>query len=80
MVQFLSNFFLDFFNFCWVFQKFTFFCVTLYIMKKLRGCGLDSSDSEQGSSAASCAGIRTLQTYKMWECVQRGRGGVVGPD
>ena len=33
MVQFLSIyfFFLDFFNFCWVFQKFTFFCVTLYI-------------------------------------------------
>ena len=23
-------FFLDFFNFCWVFQKFPFFCVTLY--------------------------------------------------
>ena len=23
-------FFLDFFNFCWVFQKFLFFCVTLY--------------------------------------------------
>jgi hypothetical protein len=22
---------LDFFNFCWVFQKFPFFCVTLYI-------------------------------------------------
>ena len=33
MVQFLSiNFFLlDFFNFCWVFQKFPFFFVTLYI-------------------------------------------------
>ena len=32
MVQFLSIifFFLDFFNFCWVFQKFPFFCVTLY--------------------------------------------------
>ena len=31
MVQFLSiNFFLDFFNFCWVFQEFPFFCVTLY--------------------------------------------------
>jgi len=29
MVQFLSIiFFLDFFNFCWVFQKFQFFCVT----------------------------------------------------
>jgi len=32
MVQFLSiNFFLDFFNFCWVFQKFSFFvslCIT----------------------------------------------------
>ena len=27
MVQFLSIFFfLDFFNFCWVFQKFPFFC------------------------------------------------------
>ena len=24
-------FFLDFFNFCWVFQKFSFFCVTLYL-------------------------------------------------
>ena len=34
MVQFLSIifFFLDFFNFCWVFQKFPFFCVTLYIV------------------------------------------------
>ena len=33
MVQFLSIniFFLDFFNYCWVFQKFPFFCVTLYI-------------------------------------------------
>ena len=33
MVQFLSInfFFLDFFNFCWVFQKFPFFCVTLYL-------------------------------------------------
>ena len=31
MVQFLSIFFfLDFFNFCWGFQKFQFFCVTLY--------------------------------------------------
>jgi len=31
MVQFLSIiFFLDFFDFCWVFQKFPFFCVTLY--------------------------------------------------
>jgi hypothetical protein len=31
MVQFLSIFFfLDFFNFCCVFQKFSFFCVTLY--------------------------------------------------
>jgi hypothetical protein len=32
MVQFLSIifFFFDFFNFCWVFQKFPFFCVTLY--------------------------------------------------
>ena len=36
MVQFLSInfFFLDFFNFCWVFQKFPFFCVTLYITYK----------------------------------------------
>ena len=35
MVQFLSiNFFLlDFFNFCLVFQKFPFFCVTLYISR-----------------------------------------------
>ena len=32
MVQFLSFFFLDFFNFCWVFQKFPFVCVTLYKM------------------------------------------------
>ena len=34
MVQFLSIifFFLYFFNFCWVFQKFPFFCVTLYNM------------------------------------------------
>ena len=33
MVQFLliNFFFLDFFNFCWVFQKFPFFCVTPYI-------------------------------------------------
>ena len=33
MVQFLSInfFFLDFFNFCWVFQKFPFFCVNLYV-------------------------------------------------
>ena len=32
MVQFLSIiFFLDFFNFCWVFQKFPFFCVTLCV-------------------------------------------------
>ena len=30
MFQFLSKCFLDFFNFCWVFQKFPFFCVTLY--------------------------------------------------
>ena len=32
MVQFLSInfFFVDFFNFCWVFQKFPFFYVTLY--------------------------------------------------
>ena len=32
MVQFLSIifFFLDFFNFCWFFQNFSFFCVTLY--------------------------------------------------
>ena len=31
MVQFLSiNFFLDFFNFCRVFQKLPFLCVTLY--------------------------------------------------
>ena len=34
MTQFLSVifFFLDFFNFCWVFQKFPFFCVVLYIL------------------------------------------------
>jgi len=33
MVQFLSTnfFFLDFFNFCWVFSKVPVFCVTLYI-------------------------------------------------
>jgi len=33
MVQFLSIIFflLDFFNFCWVFQKFPFFCVSLYL-------------------------------------------------
>ena len=33
MVQFLSIFFfsLVFFNFCWVFQKVSFFCVTLYV-------------------------------------------------
>ena len=32
MVQFLSIIFLlDFFNFCWVFQKFPFFCVSLYM-------------------------------------------------
>ena len=32
MVQFVNKFFfLDFFNFCWVFQKFPFFCVTLYM-------------------------------------------------
>jgi hypothetical protein len=31
MVKFLSIFFfLDFFNICWDFQKFPFFCVTLY--------------------------------------------------
>ena len=32
MFQFLSIifFFLDFFNFCWVFQTFPFLCVTLY--------------------------------------------------
>jgi hypothetical protein len=32
LVQFLSIkiFLLDFYNFCWVFQKFPFFCVTLY--------------------------------------------------
>ena len=32
MVQFLSIIFflVDFFNFCWVFQKFPFFYVTLY--------------------------------------------------
>ena len=43
MVQFLSIifFFLDFFNFCWVFQKFPFFflCVTLYL-KSDRGTQL----------------------------------------
>ena len=35
MVQFLSIifFFLDFFNFCWGFQKFPFFCVILYKKK-----------------------------------------------
>ena len=35
MVQFLSIifFFLDFFNFCWVFQKFPFFCITLFIQQ-----------------------------------------------
>ena len=27
-------FFLDFFNFCWVFQKFPFFCVTLYFNRE----------------------------------------------
>ena len=39
MVQFLSInfFFLDFFNFCWVFQKFPFFCVTLYIDFRMHG-------------------------------------------
>ena len=33
MVQFMSIifFFFDFFNFCWVFQKFPFFCVSLYL-------------------------------------------------
>ena len=33
MVQFLSIifFFLDFFNFCWGFQEFPFFCFTLFI-------------------------------------------------
>jgi len=32
MVQFLSInfFFLNFLNFCWVFQKFPFFCVALF--------------------------------------------------
>ena len=31
MVQFLSiNFFFYFFIFCWVFQNFPFFCVSLY--------------------------------------------------
>jgi len=46
-----------------------------YIMKKLRGCGLDSSDSGQVSLAASCEGIRTLQTYKMRGCLHFGMGG-----
>ena len=34
MVQFLSIIFfsLDFFNFCWIFQKFPFFCVTLNML------------------------------------------------
>ena len=38
MVQFLSIifFFLDFFNFCWVFQKFPFFGVTLYFRKQIK--------------------------------------------
>ena len=31
MVQFLSIIFF-FFNFCWVFQKFPFFCVTFYVV------------------------------------------------
>ena len=31
MIQFLSKFFFYFFNFCWGFQKFPFFCVTLYL-------------------------------------------------
>jgi len=36
MVQFvLIFFFFDFFNFCWVFQKFPFFCVTLYFCRTL---------------------------------------------
>ena len=30
MVKFLSIIFFYFFNFCWVFQKFRFFCVALY--------------------------------------------------
>jgi hypothetical protein len=51
-----------------------------FIMQKLRGCGLDSSDSGQGSLAASCEGIRTLQTYKMRECLQCGVGGGEGMD
>jgi hypothetical protein len=46
-----------------------------YIVKKLRGCGLDLSDSGLGSLAASCEGTRTLQTYKMRECLQCGIGG-----
>ena len=35
----VSNFFfLDFFNFCWVFQTFPFFCVTLYVKNSVGTC------------------------------------------
>ena len=37
MVQFLSIFFFYFFNFCWVFQKFPFLCVILYMLVR-SGC------------------------------------------
>ena len=47
MVQFPVNnfFFLDFFNFCWVFQKFPFFCVILY--KEHECTQLEESSTEQ---------------------------------
>ena len=50
MVQFLSIiFFLDFFNFCWGFQKFPFFCVTLYIFQ----CMLSRPCLRNGHSPSS---------------------------
>ena len=41
MVQFLSIIFFSwiFFNFCWVFQKFPFFCAPLYYTAGVEGGG-----------------------------------------
>ena len=60
MVQFLSIFFFYFFNFCWVFQKFPFFCVTLYNIHNIeitRGNNIEVSGVEGifGPKSDCCA-------------------------
>ena len=66
MVQFLSIiFFLDFFNFCWVFQKFPFLCVTLYLKNHTAHANILREQSAEPFLFNLVVRIFCLQEFKM---------------